>query len=132
MPKRSTGNRGSAPANDLNKIFLLKALRAALRNDRETAHARFKESIHHAQRSGFLNEEALAHELAGRICLDWDETFRAKALLERAVSLYNQWGSPAKAFQVTSILPREHTMDRIPMDRIPGRGIAQVTQPDAS
>ena len=93
-----------APDNTLNKIYLIEAERFAARGKKDNAVAKFRQSLNHAEEQKFTHEEALAAERAGFWLLEWGDTELASPMLERAHRLYERWGSPLKASQVSALL----------------------------
>ena len=94
------------PENVMNKIFLMEASHLAARGQRTRAIDKYHESIRHAKRQGFIQEEALACEQAGLALMEWGEEPLGMPLLERARVLYETWGSPAKVQQVQTHLDK--------------------------
>lgn len=89
-----------SPVNHLHKWYLVEAERCrALGRDKKTLRY-YDKSIVLARNSGFLHEEALANELAGRFCLSKDKRTMAANYLLEARYLYTKWGAKAKVRQV--------------------------------
>ena len=84
------------PVNIMNKIYLIEAEKAVLKDDRAVAKAKFRMSIDHANQQEFVHEEALAYERYAIAMLEWGEVSQALEYFERARSLYDKWGSMAK------------------------------------
>ena len=73
---------------------------------------KFRQSLDHAEEQKFTHEEALASERAGFWLVEWGDTELARPMLERAYRLYESWGSPLKASQVSALLAKvEETKD---------------------
>lgn len=96
-----------APANVLNKIRLIEAERAALKNDSLGALSKFKQSAKLAKEQGLINEQALACERTAVALLEWGEADEALQLFEQARVLYHQWGSPVKEQQLSAFVMAE-------------------------
>ncbi len=96
--------RRSGHPNFENMICLIEAEMAAVRNDRVLALRKYRESIKAAQLAGFLNEQALACEKAGRVMMEWGDTSQAREYIVAARSLYQQRGAVAKVNQMDSYL----------------------------
>ena len=88
------------PANVMNKIYLIDAEKAVLKNDKDVAKSKFRMSLHHANQQGFIHEEALAYERYAIAMLEWDEMTQALEYFERARSLYDKWGSRVKVHRL--------------------------------
>jgi hypothetical protein len=86
-----------APCNFLGKQYLLEAELASFENNHEKALQRFTCAIALAKKSGFLMENALGCELAGKALLRRSDRRRAAPFLDEAVIMYQQWGSVRKA-----------------------------------
>lgn len=83
-----------------NKICLVEAEMA----DRDEAILKYEQSIKAAEREGFLHEQALANEMAGRARLRWGQAAEARDYLILAQSVYRQWDADAKVRQMDEIL----------------------------
>jgi predicted ATPase len=96
-----------APENVMNKICLIEAERAALKNDRVGALSKFKQSMDLACEQGLINEQALACERTAVALLEWGDSGRALEVFEEARRLYEQWGSPVKVEQLSNFVLQE-------------------------
>jgi tetratricopeptide (TPR) repeat protein len=96
-----------APANVLNKIRLIEAEKAALRNDRLGAMSKYKQSIDLAKEQGLINEQALACERYAVTLLEFGEADRALEFFEEARILYQHWGSPVKVIQLANFVLKQ-------------------------
>ncbi|EIJ43002.1 PAS domain S-box [Beggiatoa alba B18LD] len=86
-----------SPANQQHKYYLVAAERErALKHDKE-AREYYDLAIHLAHEQGYLNEEALACELAGEFYLQRGLVKYAYACLRDAHYTYIRWGALAKA-----------------------------------
>jgi PAS domain S-box-containing protein len=84
------------PMNFLHKFYLVEAERfRVLGNDLE-ARDFYDRAIALAQKHEYLNEEALAYELAGRFYLSRDQKHLARYYLQDAHYAYQRWGAIAK------------------------------------
>ena len=54
---------------------------------------------------GFIQDRALAHELAGRCCLASDLRWAAQGYMREARDCYLQWGALSKAAQLDRLYP---------------------------
>jgi predicted ATPase/signal transduction histidine kinase/CheY-like chemotaxis protein/tRNA A-37 threonylcarbamoyl transferase component Bud32 len=85
-----------APMNYLHKFYLVEAERARVLGNYKDAREFYDQAIALAQKNDFLNEEALAHELAGKFYLAKGLKKFAKLCLRDAHHKYQQWGADAK------------------------------------
>jgi PAS domain S-box-containing protein len=84
------------PMNFLHKFYLVEAERfRVLGNDLE-ARDFYDQAIALAQKHEYLNEEALAYELAGRFYLSREQKHLARYYLQDAHYAYQRWGAVAK------------------------------------
>jgi len=80
--------------------------------DTEAMHL-YEEAIQSARKNGFVQNEALAHEVAARFYLSRGfETF-AHAYLCKARNCYDRWGALGKVKQLDQLYPRLHE-ERVP------------------
>ncbi|MCU0544844.1 MAG: AAA family ATPase [Oscillatoriaceae cyanobacterium Prado104] len=95
-----------APMNYLHKFYLVEAERArVLGNDRD-AREYYDEAISLARENEYLNEEALAYELAGRFYLGRNQTHVARHYLQDARYVYQLWGATAKVKDLETRYPQ--------------------------
>jgi PAS domain S-box-containing protein len=85
-----------APINYLNKFYLVEAERYRVLGQIYQAMDYYDRSIAEAKTNGFLNEEALANELAGRFYLALGRERMAQDYLINAYYAYSHWGNLAK------------------------------------
>ncbi|SEL25207.1 serine/threonine protein kinase and signal transduction histidine kinase with GAF sensor [Stigmatella aurantiaca] len=107
-----------APVNSLHRYLLVEAERARVRGDRLSAMQLYEESAAEARKQGFVNEEALCHELAAEFLLSIGRDRLARDSLLEAAGAYRRWGAEAKvadlekrypvAFARSRALPRVH------------------------
>jgi predicted ATPase/signal transduction histidine kinase/DNA-binding response OmpR family regulator len=86
----------SAPMNFLHKYYLVKAEQYRILEQHIEAMSAYDLAITLAQENEYLNEEALAYELAGVFYLNWGKTTIAQAYLINAYYSYERWGAKAK------------------------------------
>ena len=91
----------TCPENIVNKTYLLEAERASLRGDKPRAQKKFLSSIDSAKASGFMHEQALAHERFALSLSQWGDAPEAKSNNQQAAALYQRWGFSSKAAQLT-------------------------------
>ncbi|CAB9512792.1 expressed unknown protein [Seminavis robusta] len=93
--KRLTELKKAAKVNPdslQNKVCLLEAELARVSGDVDSAVAKFEESIQLAHAEGYLQEQALACERAGRMLLSHQREVDAVRYLATAKKLYREWG----------------------------------------
>ncbi|MEG5173747.1 AAA family ATPase [Microcoleus sp. B3-D7] len=85
-----------APMNHLHKFYLVEAERHRVLGEKIEALEMYDKAIALAKENGYLNEEALAHELAAKFYLSWGKEKIAKPYLIDAYYAYARWGAKAK------------------------------------
>ncbi|MEG4133085.1 AAA family ATPase, partial [Microcoleus sp. Pol11C1] len=85
-----------APMNHLHKFYLVEAERHRVLNQKVEAIEMYDKAIALAQENEYINEEALAHELAAKFYLEWGKEKIAKPYLIDAYYAYAKWGAKAK------------------------------------
>ncbi len=95
-----------APVNHKHKYLLVEAERARLENRFGDARELYDEAIQHAQSAKFLNEEALAYELAGKFYLSRNQRELAERYLQSAHRTYTIWGATAKVQDLEANYPQ--------------------------
>lgn len=85
-----------APMNFQHKLDLLEAERLRVLGNPYEAGDRYDHAIAGAKTHGYLQEEALANELAARFYLAWGKEKIAQAYLTDAYYGYAHWGATAK------------------------------------
>lgn len=87
----------SAPQNFAHKWNLVEAERQRVLGNAISAAEHFDQAIAGARRNGYLNDEAVANELAGKFYLAIGEKAWARYHLEAARHKYREWGAYIKA-----------------------------------
>ena len=87
----------TSPENFLHRVWLIEAEVARLEGRRGEAHELYERCIRSARDNRFIQDEALANELAGRYLLQHEAIPPARGYLQQAVFLYSYWGAFAKA-----------------------------------
>ncbi|MCL4297877.1 MAG: PAS domain S-box protein [Anaerolineae bacterium] len=90
----------AAPMNYQHKFELVEAERCRILGDRSKAMDGYDRAIAGAKENGYLQEEALANELAAKFYLDWGKERVALVYLQDAYEAYNRWGAAAKIEQL--------------------------------
>ncbi|AFZ18887.1 trifunctional serine/threonine-protein kinase/ATP-binding protein/sensor histidine kinase [Allocoleopsis franciscana] len=104
-----------APMNFLHKFHLVEAEKFKVLNQNFEAIDSYDKAISLAKEYEYVNEEALAHELAAKFYLAWGKETIAQAYLIHAYYAYARWGAKAKVHDLekrysqlmTPILQRE-------------------------
>ena len=85
-----------APMNHLHKFYLVEAQRHRVLGEKIEAIEMYDKAIALAKENEYINEEALAHELAAKFYLEWGKEKLAKPYLIDAYYAYARWGAKAK------------------------------------
>ncbi len=85
-----------APMNFQHKFYLVEAERTRVLGNVKDAKEYYEQAIALAHESEYINEEALAYELAGKFYLAKGETKFAQICLYEAHYAYKNWGALAK------------------------------------
>ncbi|MEO0686458.1 MAG: serine/threonine protein kinase, partial [Cyanobacteria bacterium J06649_11] len=85
-----------APMNSLHKWNLVEAERYRVLGKHTKAITCYDCAISRAQENGYLQDEALANELAAKFYLEWDKDKVAAAYMQEAYYCYSRWGAKAK------------------------------------
>ncbi|MEX3634082.1 ATP-binding protein [Paraburkholderia sp. BR14320] len=88
------------PGTFQNKLALLEAERERIAGNHVEAMRRYEASASAAAAAGFVHEQALAHELAGRHAAGLELFGVARHHLRIAYACYRRWGALAKAAQL--------------------------------
>jgi predicted ATPase/signal transduction histidine kinase/DNA-binding response OmpR family regulator len=104
----------SAPMNFSNKFYLVSAERHRLLGEHTEAMSAYDRAISLSQENDYLNEEALAYELAGMFYLDWGKTTIAQIYLTNAYYAYERWGAKAKLSDLEERYPNFLNLFRKP------------------
>jgi len=86
----------SCPENFRHKYLLVEAERAGLNDKIETAMDLYDQAIASAGRNGFIQNEALASEMAGKFWLKRGKESFAGGYLTKAFQAYRIWGAKSK------------------------------------
>ncbi|MFB2917979.1 trifunctional serine/threonine-protein kinase/ATP-binding protein/sensor histidine kinase [Aerosakkonema funiforme] len=95
-----------APMNYLHKWHLVEAEKLRVTGDKLAAIEHYEQAITLAKTNQFLNEEALANELAAKFYLDWGKTKIAQTYMMEAYYCYARWGAKAKVIDLESRYPQ--------------------------
>ncbi|MES2026585.1 MAG: AAA family ATPase [Pseudomonadota bacterium] len=94
-----------APMNYRHKWQLIEAESFRVADKNRLAEQFYEHAITGARQYGFINDEALAHELAGKFYLSQGKDINARMHLEQAHARYEDWGGYAKALQMEESYP---------------------------
>lgn len=95
-----------APMNYLHKWQLVQAEFKRMQGRSRDAAEWYDLAITSAREHGYVNEEALANELAARFYLATGKFMYARMYMTEAHARYRQWGASAKAAQLEKVYPR--------------------------
>jgi signal transduction histidine kinase len=95
-----------APMNHAHKFYLVEAERARVAGNDRDAREHYDQAIDLAQEHGYVNEEALANEVAARFYLARGQTRIAQHYLHDAYYAYLRWGATAKVKDLEARYPK--------------------------
>ncbi|MEG4584334.1 AAA family ATPase [Microcoleus sp. MOSTC5] len=96
----------NAPMNHLHKWYLVEAEKHRVLGNKAEAVEHYDRAISLAKENQFLNEEALANELAAKFYLEWGQEKFAKIYALEAYYAYSRWGAKAKAIDLEERYPQ--------------------------
>ncbi len=96
----------NCPENFLHKYFLVEAERYRVLGNRLDAIENYDRAIQLAKENQFVNEEALANELAALFYLNWGKEKIAIAYMQDAYYCYARWGAKAKIDDLETRYPQ--------------------------
>jgi len=121
------------PENFRHKHDLIEAERARIEHRAGEAIAFYDKAIERASNSGFIHDEALANELAGRFWLERGKTEFAASHLRRAYRCYQIWGARrklellvARHREVFGSAVAESGLAQLPFDRTAATSVAST------
>ncbi len=95
-----------APMNYQHKVYLIEAELAKVQNNHKKAIQHYVQAIALAAQNEFINDEALANELAGRYFLSISAEDIAYRYLNSASRCYSIWGAKAKVKHLVDSYPQ--------------------------
>ncbi|MCG6133878.1 MAG: AAA family ATPase [Nostoc sp. LLA-1] len=95
-----------APINHLHKFYLVKAEYNRILGNKSEAIEDYDRAIFLAQEHKYIQEEALAHELAAKFYLAWGKEAIAQSYMTNAYYVYTRWGSSAKVNDLEQRYPQ--------------------------
>jgi predicted ATPase/tRNA A-37 threonylcarbamoyl transferase component Bud32 len=96
----------NAPMNHLHKWYLVEAERQRVLGNKAEAIEHYDRAIIGAKENDYIQEEALANELAAKFYLDWDKQEIAQAYMTKAYYGYARWGAKAKVADLERRYPQ--------------------------
>jgi PAS domain S-box-containing protein len=95
-----------APMNFLHKFHLVEAERERVQGNKAEAIDLYDRAIIGAKENGYIQEEALANELAAKFYLDWGKKRIAQEYMTQAYYGYARWGAKAKVADLERRYPQ--------------------------
>lgn len=95
-----------APMNYLHKFYLIKAEQYRVQGFYIEAMDFYDRAIATARKNQYINEEAIANELAAKFYLDWGKAQIAQVYLNEAYYLYSLWGATVKIEDLKASYPQ--------------------------
>ncbi|MEG5062674.1 ATP-binding sensor histidine kinase [Microcoleus sp. B3-A4] len=95
-----------APMNFLHKFYLVEAERHRVLGEKLEAMEIYDKAIALAKENEYINEEALAHELAAKFYLSWGKETIAQVYMQNAHYSYQLWGAIAKVEDLEKKYPQ--------------------------
>jgi PAS domain S-box-containing protein len=96
----------NAPMNHLHKWYLVEAERYRVLGEKIAAIECYDQAITLAKKHQFINEEALANELAAKFYLYWGKQRIAQEYMTEAYYCYARWGAKAKVADLERRYPQ--------------------------
>ncbi|MFB2894656.1 AAA family ATPase [Aerosakkonemataceae cyanobacterium BLCC-F50] len=85
-----------APMNHQHKVDLVEAEKCRVLGQKSTAIELYDRAILGAKENEYIQEQALANELAAKFYLNWDKEKIAQIYMQEAYYCYARWGAKAK------------------------------------
>ncbi|MDZ8183656.1 MAG: AAA family ATPase [Nostoc sp. ChiSLP02] len=95
-----------APMNHLHKFHLVEAEKCRVLGQKTAATENYDRAIKLARANEYVNEEALANELAAKFYLEWGKEKIAAVYMQEAYYCYTRWGSSAKIADLEKHYPQ--------------------------
>ncbi|MGK7929230.1 MAG: AAA family ATPase, partial [Spirulina sp.] len=95
-----------APMNYQHKVDLIEAEKCRVSGQKAEAIERYDRAIAGARENDYIQEEALANELAAKFYLDWGKDKIARTYLQEARYSYLRWGAKAKVKDLEQRYPQ--------------------------
>ncbi len=94
-----------APMNNLHKYYLVEAEKHKVFNQKKEAIEFYDSAISLAKENKYIQEEALANELAAKFYLQWDKEKIAQSYMIEAYYCYTRWGAKSKVEHLETLYP---------------------------
>ncbi|MBD2496013.1 AAA family ATPase [Nostoc sp. FACHB-280] len=94
-----------APMNQLHRFYLVEAEKHRVLGDKAAAIEFYDRAISQAKANSYIQEEALANELAAKFYLNWGKEKVAAAYMQEAYYCYAHWGAKAKVADLETRYP---------------------------
>ncbi|MGB7895533.1 MAG: AAA family ATPase [Microcoleus sp.] len=111
----------NAPMNYLHKWYLVEAEQQRVLGNKAEAIEMYDRAIEGAKENKYVNDEALANELAAKFYSEWGKTKVAQAYIFEAYYCYVEWGATAKVTDLETRYPQLFAVSQ------PGRKNTQTT-----
>ncbi|MGF1673473.1 MAG: AAA family ATPase [Rivularia sp. (in: cyanobacteria)] len=95
-----------APMNFQHKYDLVEAEKHRILDEKITAIELYEKAIAGAKANEYIQEEALANELAAKFYLNWDKQKIAATYMQEAYYCYAKWGAKAKIHDLEKRYPQ--------------------------
>ncbi|MGB3511828.1 MAG: PAS domain S-box protein, partial [Microcoleaceae cyanobacterium] len=95
-----------APMNHQHKVDLVAAEICRVKGEKLEAIELYDKAIAGAKENGYIQEEALANELAAKFYLNWGKEKVALAYMQEAYYCYARWGAKAKTDDLEKLYPQ--------------------------
>ncbi len=95
-----------APMNHQHKVDLVEAEKCRVFGQKSTAIELYDKAILGAKENEYIQEEALANELAAKFYLNWDKEKIAQIYMQEAYYCYARWGAKAKVADLEKRYPQ--------------------------
>ncbi|MEG3988358.1 AAA family ATPase [Microcoleus sp. S28C3] len=95
-----------APMNHQHKVDLIEAEKCRVLGQRAEAIELYDKAIAGAKANEYLQEEALANELAAKFYINWDKEKIAQIYMQEAYYCYIRWGAKAKVADLEKCYPQ--------------------------
>ncbi|MFB2968320.1 AAA family ATPase [Aerosakkonema sp. BLCC-F183] len=96
----------SAPTNHLHKWLLVEAEKSRVLGQKLEAIELYDKAIAGAKENDYIQEQALANELAAKFYLDWGKENFAALYMQEAYYCYTRWGAKAKVADLEKRYPQ--------------------------
>ncbi|NET24847.1 AAA family ATPase [Okeania sp. SIO1I7] len=95
-----------APMNHQHKVDLVAAEICRIKGEKLEAIELYDKAISGAKQNEYIQEEALANELAAKFYLNWSKEKIAQAYIQEAYYCYARWGAKAKTNDLEKLYPQ--------------------------